>query len=461
MGLVKGFSSRPHLHILALYVAAIVGVSLGASASPAVVAVVVGVLANLLAAEVDRSGGAYARWLVRQAGRMLPRAERARWVEEWTDHVLAAGEDGLRPLLVAWEVLIVTAPWTAWEAWWRGPLPGPDSARLLAELYGFLDQYDDAVEAVDRAAIRRAFDFALQRATRTGDSLAIERSTAVARIGVGLRLGTAAISAALLYDAIDSRFALARVRVEFGSDIASIVRGLTKLQGRRFRDPASLRVALGPDHSVALLKLAARLREIRTAHHLPPLEQQDLAEETLEVYAPVTRELGIWAMVWELEDLSFATLWPGKYSAVRNLVGRDREAREGRIAELAEQVEALLAGAGIRAEASGLGTHVYVVYSHVVERGAPQPHELTRLRVVVESEAECYEALRVVQSVFEPLPHPLKDYIQSPRPNGFQALESMVRASDGQPVVIQFQTRAMHLANDFGIAATRIRQCVF
>ena len=277
----------------------------------------------------------------------------------------------------------------------------------------------------------------------------------VAKICAGMRLDTETLCAALLHDTVeDTSASLDEVREAFGEEVCSLVDGVTKLTGITFqsRDEAQaenyrkMMVAMATDIRVILIKLADRLHNMRTLGAMSKQKQIDKAKETLEIYAPLAHRLGIHAIKWELEDLSFATLHPRKYQEIKGLVSQQRDEREHYVAKAGGYLTKELEALGIRAEISGRAKHFYSIYSKMTSKGREfnEIYDLTAMRVIVDSVKDCYGAVGVIHSLWKPLPGRFKDMIAMPKFNMYQALHTTVIGPEGRPLEIQIRTRDMH-----------------
>jgi GTP diphosphokinase / guanosine-3',5'-bis(diphosphate) 3'-diphosphatase len=336
---------------------------------------------------------------------------------------------------------------------------------LLAELDGYTGE-------LDRDLIVRAFTFAAKahegQQRRSGEPF-IMHPVGVAIICAGLRLDEQTIAAALLHDVVeDTGTELATVRDEFGDEIAALVDGVTKLtrvqfQSREQAEAENYRkmvVAMAEDVRVILVKLADRLHNLRTIEYLGRQKQVQKAKEALEVYAPLAHRLGIHAVKWELEDLSFQTLHPRKYEEIKVMVAERRADREGHVAEAADVLQRELTKVDIPAEISGRAKHFYSIYDKMAKRGREfnEIYDLTAMRVIVERNGEegtrdCYGALGLIHSLWKPMPGRFKDYVAMPKFNGYRSLHTTVIGPEGRPLEIQVRTREMHETAEFGIAA--------
>jgi GTP diphosphokinase / guanosine-3',5'-bis(diphosphate) 3'-diphosphatase len=336
---------------------------------------------------------------------------------------------------------------------------------LLAELDGYSGE-------LDRELIVRAFTFAAKahegQQRRSGEPF-IMHPVGVATICAGLRLDEQTIAAALLHDVVeDTGTELATVRDEFGEEIAALVDGVTKLtrvqfQSREQAEAENYRkmvVAMAADVRVILVKLADRLHNLRTIEYLGRQKQVQKAKEALEVYAPLAHRLGIHALKWELEDLSFQTLHPRKFEEIKQMVAERRADREGHVAEAADVLQRELVKVDIPAEISGRAKHFYSIYDKMAKRGREfnEIYDLTAMRVTVERSGEegtrdCYGALGLIHSLWKPMPGRFKDYVAMPKFNGYRSLHTTVIGPEGRPLEIQVRTRDMHETAEYGIAA--------
>jgi GTP pyrophosphokinase len=324
-----------------------------------------------------------------------------------------------------------------------------------------------AVATIDRAKIERAFDFACERhadqVRYSGDEF-ITHPVGVAQVCAGLRLDTETLCAALLHDTVeDTSASLEEIQAEFGDEIAALVDGVTKLTGMTFesRDERQaenyrkMMVAMATDVRVILIKLADRLHNMRTLGALPKQKQTSKSHETLEIYAPLAHRLGIHAIKWELEDLSFATLHPRKYAEIKQLVAQQRDERESYVSAAGEFLGEELEQVGIEAEISGRAKHFYSIYTKMAKKGREfnEIFDLTAMRVIVGSVKDCYGAIGVIHSLWKPLPGRFKDFVAMPKANMYQALHTTVIGPEGKPLEIQIRTGEMHKLAEYGIAA--------
>jgi GTP diphosphokinase / guanosine-3',5'-bis(diphosphate) 3'-diphosphatase len=340
--------------------------------------------------------------------------------------------------------------------------------RLLSDLFAIIEEHaHQAAVVVDRGRVEEAFVFACEhhadQRRKSGEDFIIH-PVSVAKICAGMRLDTETLCAALLHDTVeDTSASLEEVQESFGDEISGLVDGVTKLTGLTFqsRDEAQaenyrkMMVAMATDIRVILIKLADRLHNMRTIDAMAKQKQIDKARETLDIYAPIAHRLGIHAIKWELEDLSFQTLHPRKYNEIRGLVAQQRNERERYVNQAGDYLSKELAELGIEAEISGRAKHFYSIYSKMTKKGREfnEIYDLTAMRVIVDSVKDCYGAVGVIHSLWKPLPGRFKDFIAMPKANMYSSLHTTVIGPEGRPLEIQIRTREMHDLAEFGIAA--------
>ncbi len=340
---------------------------------------------------------------------------------------------------------------------------------LIEELIAEVESYNPDV---DKDLLRRSFE-AAERAhegqTRRSGEEFIHHPLGVAHICADLRLDEQTIAAALLHDVVeDTGSDVEEIRSEFGPEIAQLVEGVTKLtrisfQSREQAEAENYRkmiVAMAQDVRVILIKLADRLHNMRTIEYLGKQKQAQKARETLEVYAPLAHRLGIHALKWELEDLSFQTLHPRKYAEIKAMVADQRADRESQADKAAEILGEELRKTDVPADITGRAKHLYSIYDKMAKRGREfnEIYDLTAMRVICERSGEdgtrdCYQALGLVHSLWKPMPGRFKDFIAMPKLNRYRSLHTTVIGPEGKPLEIQVRTRAMHEEAEYGVAA--------
>ncbi len=290
----------------------------------------------------------------------------------------------------------------------------------------------------------------------------ITHPVAVAQILTELGMDLPTIMAALLHDTVeDTSYSIEEIKKEFGDEVTSLVDGVTKLDKLTYGPTAeaeTLRkmvVAMSRDIRVLVIKLADRLHNARTWEFIDSAISQRKARETLDIYAPLAHRLGMNAIKWELEDLSFKTLEPKKYEEIERLVGERTPARDILTNEVVSSISADLKLEAITAEVSGRQKHFYSVYQKMVVRGREfnDIYDLVGIRILVESVRDCYAALGAIHARWSPVPGRFKDYIAMPKFNLYQSLHTTVIGPNGKAVEIQLRTFDMHSRAEYGIAA--------
>ncbi|RKS77734.1 GTP pyrophosphokinase [Motilibacter peucedani] len=296
---------------------------------------------------------------------------------------------------------------------------------------------------------------------RSGDPY-ITHPLAVATILAELGMTTPTLCAALLHDTVeDTDYTLEQVSSDFGPEIAGLVDGVTKLDKVKYGDAAQAEtvrkmvVAMSRDIRVLVIKLADRLHNARTWRYIPAEKAESKARETLEIYAPLAHRLGMNTIKWELEDLSFATLYPKMYDEIVRLVADRAPSRDDFLAGVIDSVTADLREAKIKAVVTGRPKHYYSVYQKMIVRGRDfaDIYDLVGIRILVDSVRDCYAVLGSVHARWNPVPGRFKDYIAMPKFNLYQSLHTTVIGPEGKPVELQIRTHAMHRRAEYGVAA--------
>ena len=292
----------------------------------------------------------------------------------------------------------------------------------------------------------------------------ITHPVAVATIVAELGLDAQTVAAALLHDAVeDTGLTLESIGSEFGDGVARVVDGVTKLDRLQFnskeaQQAATIRkmlVAMADDWRVLLIKLADRLHNMRTLAVMPEWKQRRTAQETFDVYAPLAHRLGVQQVRWQLEDLAFATLHPKRYAEIEQMVAARAPQREEYLERVLVHVRARLDDMGVKADVTGRPKHLWSIYEKMVVRGKEfdDINDLVAIRVVVESEKDCWAALGAIHAIWAPVHGRFKDYINTPKFNMYQSLHTTVIGLDGKPVEVQIRTSEMHHRAEYGIAA--------
>jgi len=361
----------------------------------------------------------------------------------------------------------------------------------IANLMEILPQ---GFSVVDRELVMRAYDFADKAHAgqkRVSGEPYVSHCVAVAGILAEMQVTPTIIIAALLHDTVeDTTTTVADLTREFGDEVAKLVEGVTKLtnlprvsRGDQHNgnnvavdEPAdelppmaarlkrkdlaneTLRkvfLAMGDDIRVVLIKLADRLHNMRTLGYMPEVKRQRIAQETMDIFAPLANRLGIWQIKWELEDLAFRYLNPEKYREIADNLAERRQDREAMIKKIIDSLQSVLARNNIKAEISGRPKHIYSIYRKMMEKGKPfeMVRDLRAVRCIVNDIQQCYSALGIIHTTWRPIPQEFDDYIAAPKDNFYQSLHTAVIFDDGKPLEVQIRTIEMHQNAEFGIAA--------
>ncbi len=315
--------------------------------------------------------------------------------------------------------------------------------------------------------IQRAYEFSAgvhQGQRRASGEPYLTHPLQVAGIIADLRLDVPSVATGLLHDTVEDTLAtLAQVEERFGPEIAGLVDGVTKIgqinftsreekQAENFR---KMLLAMARDIRVILIKLADRTHNMRTLGHLAPERQVDIAQETLDIYAPLAHRLGIYWIKSDLEDNALRFLHPEVYYQLKRSVAKRKAEREKYIKEVISVLGKKLAESEVEAEVTGRPKHFYSIYQKMQAQNLlyDQIYDLVAFRVVVDTVGECYEALGVVHANWKPVPGRFKDYIALPKANGYQSLHTTLIGPYGERMEIQIRTRDMHRVAEYGVAA--------
>ena len=335
------------------------------------------------------------------------------------------------------------------------------SPTFFATMEKFADRLD--IPLIDRALRYSATAHRGQK-RMSGEDF-VEHSIAVASILAGLLVDTTSICAALLHDVVeDSDVTSEEIARQFGPEVATLVDGLTKISHLTFRSSVEaqsenyrkLLLSVAKDARVIIIKLADRLHNMRTLEHLPEERRHRIATETREIYAPLAHRFGMANVKAELEDLAFKFLEADDYEDLAGQVASRRAERQEAIDRLRVPLEAELRRAGVTDyEVGGRPKHLWSIYQKMKKRDKPfdEIYDLMAMRVIVPNVPECYHVLGVIHHVWTPLQERIKDYIASPKSNGYQSLHTTIFGPGGQLFEIQIRTREMHRTAEYGIAA--------
>jgi len=316
--------------------------------------------------------------------------------------------------------------------------------------------------------ICRAFEFAYslhEGQRRASGEPYIMHPVAVAGLLRDLGGGSALIAAGFLHDIVeDTDVTPEELEERFGPEVRCLVEGVTKLSKFNFsskteRQAENFRrmfLAMAQDIRVIVVKLADRLHNMRTLEHLADEKRRRIALETREIFAPLANRLGIGRFKWELEDLSFKYLEPESYREIQEFVSEKRADRENYLVEVADNLKQRLNTAGIDYyDISGRPKHLYGIFQKMQrqQKGYSEIYDVAAIRVIVNTNEECYRALAIVHDMFRPIPGRFKDYIGLPKPNRYQSLHTVVVGKSGRPLEVQIRTVEMHHIAEYGIAA--------
>ena len=360
----------------------------------------------------------------------------------------------------------MTETGAASPGWWlrRPRLTGsklyvpPEVEKLIATVRANHGRTDTEliVRAFERARIQH------EGQSRKSGEPYITHPVAVATILAELGLGATTIAAALLHDTVeDTDYSVEQLTEEFGEEITVLVDGVTKLDKVQYGEAApaetirKMVVAMSRDIRVLVIKLADRLHNARTWKYVPAQSSAKKARETLEIYAPLAHRMGMNTIKWELEEISFQTLYPGPYEEIERLVAERAPEREEYLAQVRRQIEADLRTNHITGLVTGRPKNFYSIYQKMIVRGREfdDIYDLVGMRVLVDTVRDCYAVLGAMHSRWKPLTGRFKDYIAMPKFNLYQSLHTTVIGPGGRPVEIQIRTHEMHRRAEYGVAA--------
>ncbi|MCS6292127.1 MAG: bifunctional (p)ppGpp synthetase/guanosine-3',5'-bis(diphosphate) 3'-pyrophosphohydrolase [Nitrospira sp.] len=342
---------------------------------------------------------------------------------------------------------------------------------MVYETVTDIDQLLDRVRSyqpdADLSLVRKAYDFSAkvhEGQTRRSGEPYVQHPVAVAGVLTLLKTDVAAVVAGLLHDTLEDTVATpAELEREFGKEVVHLVDGVTKIGKITFRSYEEKQaenfrkmvLSMADDIRVVIIKLADRLHNMRTLEHLSEAKRQEIAQETLEIYAPLANRIGIGWVKNELEDLCLKHLKPDVYEMLRVRVAKRDEDREQYIQEVRDLVEKALADVGLQGTVYGRPKHLYGIYQKMNKQDISfeEVYDLTALRIITDTKMNCYALLGVIHSLWRPLPGRFKDYIAIPKSNLYQSLHTTVVGPKGEHVEFQIRTDEMHRVAEYGIAA--------
>jgi GTP diphosphokinase / guanosine-3',5'-bis(diphosphate) 3'-diphosphatase len=345
--------------------------------------------------------------------------------------------------------------------WRRSGSGAPIEVQTVVDVYR--SHYPKASLQRIVEAYQLAADAHQSQYRKSGESY-INHPLAVARVVAEMGLDESSVIAALIHDVVeDTAVTLADVEARFGAEVAMLVDGCTKLDRLRFdskeeQQAATMRkmlVAMARDPRVLIIKLADRLHNMRTLAAVPTEKQARTAAETLDIYAPLAHRLGMQDVKMQLEDLSFASLYPKRYAEIDHMVALRTPERDGYLARVIAEVRAKLAALDINAEVSGRGKHLWSIYEKMQIKGRDfnAIFDLVGVRVLVDDMKDCYAAVGCIHSTYNPVLGRFKDYIALPKFNLYQSLHTTVIGPGGKALEVQIRTKEMHSRAEHGVAA--------
>jgi len=335
------------------------------------------------------------------------------------------------------------------------------------ELNNVVEQIKKYDPNADFELIEKAYEYAQtahEGQKRISGEAYIIHPVEVAYILTEIEMDTASICAALLHDVLeDTVLTYEEITREFGEEIALLVDGVTKLSRIEFKSKQDAQaenlrrmfIAMANDIRVILIKLADRLHNMRTLNYQPEYKQKEIAQETMEIFAPLAHRLGIFKFKWELEDLAFFFLDPDMYYQIAKKLKQKRKEREEYVNDLIAQIRNGIEQIGIEADIKGRPKNIYSIYKKMIKqmKDIDEIYDKIAIRVIVNDVHECYGVLGIIHTMWKPLPGRFKDYIATPKPNMYQSLHTTFIGKGGEPFEVQIRTGEMHQTAESGIAA--------
>lgn len=342
--------------------------------------------------------------------------------------------------------------------------PEYDTKQALKTIFDNIKKYNPTA---DTEPIERAYEFAYEahkgQYRKSGEEY-VFHPLSVAQIITELEMDVPSVVAALLHDVVeDTHYTLDDIKERFGSDVALLVDGVTKIgkiqytsqEEQQIENLRKMFLAMAKDIRVIVIKLADRLHNIRTLRSMVPEKQLRIARETMEVYAPLAHRLGMSGIKGEIEDLSLKYLDPIAYHEIAESINEKKREREQFISEITQELTEKLAALNIKGQINGRAKHFYSIYRkmYTQNKTLDEIYDLFAVRIIVDTVSDCYAVLGMVHELYKPIPMRFKDYIAMPKPNMYQSLHTTVISHNGRPLEIQIRTWEMHTVAEKGIAA--------
>ena len=361
------------------------------------------------------------------------------------------------------------------------------------KISNYIENLSEKYSPVEKELLQRALEVAEKAhkgQKRASGEPYINHCKAVATILAEMHVPPTVVAAGLLHDTVeDTGIDIKDLKSDFGEEIFELVQAVTKLgslprvstsvtgiksRGRKSNKPTSIDVdqkqwraelatenlrktfmAMAEDPRVVLIKLADRLHNMRTLNYLPEEKQKRIAQETMDLFAPLANRIGIWQMKWDLEDLAFRYLEPDVYHEIARELDERRSEREKKVGKIITNITKIMNQAGMKAEVSGRPKHIYSIYRKMKSKKVSfdQLSDIRGVRIVVPTEEECYAAVGIIHMHWRPLPGEFDDYIAAPKPSLYQSIHTSVIYEDGGTLEVQIRTPEMHRKAEFGIAA--------
>ncbi|WP_291321912.1 bifunctional (p)ppGpp synthetase/guanosine-3',5'-bis(diphosphate) 3'-pyrophosphohydrolase [Desulfonatronospira sp.] len=337
----------------------------------------------------------------------------------------------------------------------------------MVRINEILDKVSSYLSGPDQALIQKAYVFSASAHAgqiRLSGEPYLSHPLVVSDMLADMHLDADTIAAGLLHDTVeDTKVSLEEVRDQFGEEVARIVKGVTKIGKMSFDSKEEVQaenirkmiLAMADDIRVILVKLADRLHNMRTLEHQSVVKQKAVAQETMDIYAPLANRLGLYRLKIQLEDLSLRYMKPDVYFQIQEGINKQKFVGKQYIQKVCQNIEEILEKNAIQGRISGRLKHIYSIYHKMVQQGLSldQVFDIIAFRVLVKSVKDCYAVLGLVHSIWKPVPGRFKDYISMPKANMYQSLHTTVIGPDGERIEIQIRTEEMHNMAEFGVAS--------